>query len=288
VGGVYELSDADVFKLKQANDELSKVDRLEWPAAVSTISYGVRVGVRVNSPEYLDQVLSCLPPGWKPSSSRIVERIYSVIAGPRRLNRIYCDGAEIAKSRDLKRMLDALESELQLFVAEYSPRRVFIHAGVVGWRGKAIIIPGRSYSGKTTLVKTFVEAGATYYSDEYAVLDSKGFVHPYPRALGVRETDAFDQTKYTIESLGGIAGRKPLPVAMVIVSQFKKKANWRPQRLSPGQGTLALLANAVAVRREPELTLTALQQIAPHAEILKGKRGEARPMVDSILGNWNQ
>ena len=61
-------------------------------------------------------------------------------------------------------------------------------------------------------------------------------------------THAETQTKYTIESLGGIAGRKPLPVGMVIVSQFKKKANWRPQRLSPGQGTLALLANAVAVR----------------------------------------
>src|SRR6185295_11682383 len=110
--------------------------------------------------------------------------------------------------------------------AEYAPNRVFIHSGVVGWHGKAILIPGRSYSGKTTLVKEFVQAGATYYSDEYAVLDSKGLVHPYPRALGVRETDAFNQTKYTIESLGGTAGRKPLPVGMVIVSQFKKTAKW--------------------------------------------------------------
>jgi len=267
---------------------MAKVDSLKWPAALSTISFGVRIGVRANNSEYLDQVLACLPPGWKPSSSSNVERIYSVVAGARRINRIYCDGTEIAKSRDLKRMLDALESELQLFVAEYAPRRVFIHAGVVGWRGKAIIIPGRSYSGKTTLVKEFVQAGATYYSDEYAVLDSKGLVHPYPRTLGVRETDAFDQTKHTIESLGGVVGRKPLPVGMVIVSQFKKKAKWRPQRLSAGQGTLALLANAVGVRREPELTLAALQQLAPGAEILKGNRGEAKPMVDSILRNWDR
>jgi hypothetical protein len=281
------LSEITKFKLRQPDDDLAKVDSLDWAAGLSTISYGVRIGVRVNNAEYLDQVLSCLPPGWRPSSSTTVERVYSVVAGPRRINRIYCNGAEIAKSRDLKRLLDALESELQLFVAEYAPNRVFIHAGVVAWRGKAIIIPGRSYSGKTTLVKTFVEAGATYYSDEYAVLDSKGLVHPYPRALGVRETDAFDQTKYTIDSLGGTAGRKPLPVAMVIVSQFKKNAKWRPEQLSAGQGTLALLANAVAVRREPEMTLTALQQITPHAQILKGNRGEAKSVVEFILRNWS-
>src|SRR5882724_4994011 len=273
---------------------MAKLERLEWPAGLSTISFGVRVGIRVNNAAYLQQVLSCLPPGWRTSLSQMVERVYSIEIGTksassraRRMSRIYCDGSEIGKSRDLKRLLDALESDVQLFVAEYAPRRVFIHAGVVGWQGKAIVIPGRSYSGKTTLVKTFVEAGATYYSDEYAVLDSKGLVHPYPRALGVRETDAFDQTKITIESLGRVAGRKPLPVGMVIVSQFKKSGKWRPQTLSAGQGTLALLANAVAVRREPEMTLSALQQIVPHSEILKGNRGEAGPMVDAILRNWN-
>ena len=280
------MLDTYAFRLRESTDELDKIDSLGWAAGLATISFGVRIGIRVNNIEYLQQVLSCLPPGWKPSSSKIVERIYSIVAGARRINRIYCDGTEIGQSRDLKRMLDALESELQLFVAEYSPRKVFIHAGVVGWRGKAIIIPGRSYSGKTTLVKEFVHAGATYYSDEYAVLDSNGLVHPYPRALGVRETDAFDQTKHTIESLGGVAGRKPLPVGMVIVSQFKKTAKWRPQLLSAGQGTLALLANAVAIRREPEMTLSALQQVTPGAEILKSNRGEAKTVVDSILKNW--
>ncbi len=31
-------------------------------------------------------------------------------------------------------------------------------------------------TGKTTLVKAMVEAGATYYSDEFAVLDKEGLV----------------------------------------------------------------------------------------------------------------
>ena len=83
-------------------------------------------------------------------------------------------------------LFDPLESHLQLYVAEWARRRIFVHAGVVGWRGRAILVPGRSFSGKTALIAAFVRAGATYYSDEYAVLDAKGRVHPYPRRLSIR------------------------------------------------------------------------------------------------------
>jgi predicted ATPase len=44
-------------------------------------------------------------------------------------------------------------------VATEAPRRVFVHAGVVGWKGQAILVPGRSYSGKTTLIAALMKAG---------------------------------------------------------------------------------------------------------------------------------
>jgi hypothetical protein len=281
-------------KVKESAVESDKLDQIKWQAQMSVNSYGVRFGIRINNNERYQRVLSALPPGWKASTSRNVQRQYSILIGERKINsrsrpmhRIYCGGEKLSESRDLTLLLDGLESDIQLFVAEYAPRRVFIHAGVVAWQGKAIIIPGRSYSGKTTLTREFVRAGAAYYSDEYAVLDSNGLVHPYPRPLGIRETAAFVQTKHTIESLGGKAGKKPLPVGIVIVSKFKQGAKWRPQRLSAGQGTLELLANAVAIRRAPEMTLAALQPIVSNALIFKGNRGEAKYVVDSILSNWN-
>ena len=47
---------------------------------------------------------------------------------------------------------------------------------IVTWgRGRAIVIPGRTFSGKSTLVAELVRAGATYYSDEYAVEDETTF-----------------------------------------------------------------------------------------------------------------
>jgi hypothetical protein len=281
----YKVIDANQFILKDTSEEMSKIDRLKWEIALPIVSYGVRFGIRANRAEDWIRIQEHLPPGWKPSKSSVIDRLYSFVIG--RTKKLYNGGLEIGKTTNLTRLLDAFESEVQLYVAEYAPKKVFIHAGVVGWQGRAIIIPGRSYSGKTTLVAELVKAGATYYSDEYAVLDSDGKVHPYPRPLGIRKTDAFEQTKHKVESLGGVAGKKPLPVGLVIVSKFKKGAKWRPQRLSAGQGTLALLSNSVAIRRQPELTLAALQKIAPFAQVLKGVRGEAAVVVESVLRDWN-
>ena len=100
-------------------------------------------------------------------------------------------------------MLEALERDLQLYVAEQALRRVFVHAGVVGWRGRAIVIPGRTMSGKTTPVRALARAGATYYSDEYAVLDERGRVHPYLKPMSIQENGGGRPKKILPEALGG-------------------------------------------------------------------------------------
>ena len=72
---------------------------------------------------------------------------------------------------------------------------------------------------------------------------------------------------------------------MILVSEYKAGARWRPatRKISAGQGALALLANAVAARREPKKMLATLQQVVAHATILKSSRGEAKEVVQAIL-----
>lgn len=230
-----------------------------------------------------------LPPGWKPASSLVVERLYSLVIGGesarpnlRRFHLLYANAARVGRSTDLENVLQLFESDLQLYVAEAAPRRVFVHAGVVGWRGRAILIPGRSLSGKTTLVAELVRAGATYYSDEYAVLDQRGRVHPYARRLGIRG-DGFQSERRAVEQLGGTRGTKPLPVGLVVVTRYSPGARWRPRSLSAGQGALALLDNTVSIQRQPEVVFPVLKQVASKAPIIRGVRGEAGHIVDSIL-----
>lgn len=270
---------------------MEKIDRLGWAAGISFTSYGVRVGVRANNADALRAALPYFPPGWKRADETIVERLYSLVLnenkeerrGVRRFNLLYGDIARLARTKDSDELLESFASDLHLHVAEMAQRRVFVHAGVVAWKGKAILFPGRSHAGKTTLVAELVKAGAIYYSDEYAVLDGRGRVHPFARPLQIRDEQSGRQKRHAIEELGGRAGVKPLQVGLVLLSQYKPGAKWRPRQLSAGQGVLEMFAQTVSARRQPEQALAALEQVAAQATILKSARGEAVEIVDAIL-----
>jgi hypothetical protein len=201
------------------------------------------------------------------------------------LNLVYADLELIARVPSPDDALALMEGNLQIYTAALAKNRIFVHAGVVGWQGRAIVIPGTSYSGKSTLVVELVRAGATYYSDEYAVFDRRGHVHPYARSLSMREKTTGQTERFPVGSLGGVAGVEPLPVGLVVASTYKPGAQWRPRNLSPGLAILALLSHTLPARRQPRMSLEVLQRAVKRARVVKSSRGEAREVVDSILGN---
>ena len=138
----------------------------------SFVCHRVRIRIEANDAAALARARAQLPHGFKLISAPRVDRRFelSVAAkrGKRRLQTLYADGSRVT-SGDAGRVLQRLESAVRLTIAELAPHQLFIHAGVVAWKGKAIVIPGRSFAGKSTLVAEFVREGAIYYSDEYAV-----------------------------------------------------------------------------------------------------------------------
>jgi len=262
---------------------MDKIDRLGWADGLSLNSYGVRIGLRVNDSTILKELAARLPPGTKPAAFVVVDHLYSIIGS--RASLAYWNLNRFARAREFGEVLEAFESHVQLTVAEHAPRRIFVHAGVVGWKDRAILIPGLSYSGKTTLVDQLIRAGATYYSDEYAVFDQRGRVHPYPRALGMRFPGSGESKKVRAEEVGAVVGSKPLRVGLVVATNYKAGARWRPRQVTRGTGVLELMSNTVAARSQPELALTVLPAALESARILKGVRGEASEIVESILAS---
>ena len=254
----------------------------QWIATRSVLAYGVVVGLRTNKRELLDRFSGYLPPLWKHSSARVVDRMYSLRVSKSRYE-LFEDADLAIGSRSLRLVLESFATRLKAYIAEMARRRVFVHAGAVGWRKTAIIIPGRSMSGKTSLVRELVRAGATYYSDEYAVLDMRGRVHPYPQPLAIRNPRPSVQQNRRVEELGGVAGDKPLPVGLVVVTRYEADARWRPRQLTSGQGLLELLNNTIPARRKPEIVMPTLQRAVCEAIVLKGVRGGASETVDLIL-----
>jgi hypothetical protein len=274
-------------------DRLLEADNrhcLGWTVGQSYTAYGLRFGLRSNDPSALAQVASRVPLGWQPSSLDEVDIWYSFHVAPRseleaqhRDHLLYCDSTLLARSVDSASLFTAFENHAQLLTAFSAKDYLFVHAGAVGWQGRAMLIPGRSMAGKTTLVGALVQAGATYYSDEYAVLDKDGRVHPYALPLSIRENMGQIGRKTPVESIGGQAGVEPLPVGLVVVTQYQPRARWRPQVLSPAQALLALMDNTVAAQREPHYTMPILRQVVMNAHTIQSKRGSAKPIAHALL-----
>jgi hypothetical protein len=261
-----------------------------WQACLCGTAYGVRLALRADRREALEWLHDCVPPGWRPGPAPLVDRLYSwCVAGePRRpgeqpCHRLYADRRRLVRTACREELLAHLESDLQLFVAERSPGFVFVHAGAVGWKGRALLLPGRSYSGKSTLVAALLRAGATYYSDEYAVLDAQGRVHPYPRRLSLRQPAGRPPMRCPPEALGACAGVAPLPVGLVALTRYRPGGRWRPQPVSPGEAVLALVRHTVPIRRRPDAVLDALRQVVTRHCVVRGPRGEADETAQDLL-----
>jgi hypothetical protein len=261
-------------------------DGVRWCLSFSVTAYGVQVRIRSNEGSLIDDILAHLPPGSVSSEYAEVGREYGFVvdadSAGRPRHSLYINQILYARC-GLPELLRIFETDVQILVAEMAPERVFVHAGAVGWRGRAIVIPGRSFTGKSTLVAALVRAGADYYSDEYAVLDAAGSVHPYARPLSIRTIDGSSATKTTADALGGRFGTTPIPVGLIVISKFIAGAEWKPEKLSAGQGILALFANTVSARRIPNIVLPTLRQIVETATIVGSDRGEAAEIVKSLL-----
>lgn len=173
-----------------------------------------------------------------------------------------------------------LRSDLDFRIAVFAREGLFVHAGVVGWRGRAIVVPGRSRTGKTRLVAELVRHGARYYSDEYAVLGEDGRVCPYARSWSLR--DSSDGV------VGGVPGpwplgSDPIPLSLVVSTSYRPDATWHPETIRGGRALFPLVANTVLARKNPDQLLRLAVKLAPDVVALQGPRPDAGIVAPQLL-----
>ncbi len=246
------------------------------------VACGVEVAVASDDAALLDSLLLQLSPPFSPGpelapSARQQLELRRADGGIV-LRR---DRRTVARCDRQDHLLGALERELERLVSRESAELLFVHAGVVAWNDGALVLPGRSGSGKSTLVAALVRAGATYYSDEFAVLDDDARVHPYPRPLALRTPGGVERMR--VELLGGTIGERPLPVRLVVLARHRHGAPFRPERLPPGRAVLGLLRHTVTARKRPERALEILSRLCGQALGWAGDRGEADDVAPLLL-----
>ena len=239
---------------------------------------------------HLDPARMHLPFSWRAVEDREPDAPVSIrydvrsgVPGGLPAYRVYAGTELVAEARALPDAGRALAAHAESFVAERASEHLFVHAGVVAWEGRAIVMPGASFAGKTTLVQAWLEAGATYYSDEFAVLDRAGRVHPFARPLAIRDGSTALTRLVPAAALGAETGTTALPVGLVLVTSYRAGARWRPRQLTPAPTLLALMRHTVAARGKPEHSMPILKHAVSEGIALAGLRGEAGPLVSAVL-----
>jgi hypothetical protein len=249
-------------------------------------AYGVRFEIRVTDREAIRMIRRVLPfYSTELDADAPVDRCFSLVwniddSGE---DALYDGDTEVARRADTQRLTALLDTCVRMAIGEDSPNFLLIHAGVVGWHSRAMVFPANSYSGKTTLVAELVKRGAVYYSDEYAVIDEHGQVHPYPKPLSMRKAGEYQQTDIDVAEFNGVQGTEPLCAGLVLLTAFEKEADWAPERLTEGRAVLELIPFTLSIRKNTEFALKVLNLIAKDAIILSSKRGEISDVVDLIL-----
>jgi hypothetical protein len=264
------------------------------PAVLAFSLFGVQIEVRVEDASLVERILTCLPPGRRTDTTARIDRTYEILrtapgwsgkmesgshAGEQYL---LADRSLVSQSSDADALCHRFQSDLERFLAIRARTHAVVQAGVVGWQGRAIVIPGRRVSGKTTVVEALMREGAEYYSDDYAVIDPNGFVSPCPRPLWIRRSRQLRQDG-VFQEPGVVLDRAPLPIRSIIVTEYQPGAAWQPRRLTPGEAVLALLANAPAARHQPGYLLRTFGVTARGAVTWSGPRGDAAQFARDLL-----
>lgn len=255
------------------------------PTGMTSVAFefeGVKLLVVSDRPEVSERIPGLLPPGATACPPDEAEESFGLLSAPDGQYVFTRGGDWVSRNVDLEFGLTMLESQIRIYIGIHAPGRIFVHAGVVIVDGRAIVLPGRSFAGKTTLVGAFLRAGASYHSDEYAVLDERGWVHPYTSPLSVRG-EGETRTPVRPEQLGVATGDGAEPVGAIVVTSYRPGAGWSPHPLTPGRAALALLHNTVAALERHAEALPVLHRATEGALLLEGDRGEAEPVVEDVL-----
>ncbi len=157
-----------------------------------------------------------------------------------------------------------------------------VHAGAVQWGERALLLPGSTHAGKSALVAELLRRGATYFSDEYALIDSEGLVHPYPRPLLLRNGRP-EQVPMLPGECNASVGEVPAPIGWILSLQYLPEYTWNVTAITQSEAVLTLLRNTPHILAESPDMVRAFKRAVAGAVCFAGHRNEAVEAVDHIL-----
>jgi hypothetical protein len=157
-----------------------------------------------------------------------------------------------------------------------------VHAGAVLLGDLALLFPGASHSGKSSLVAELLRHGAICYSDEYALIDSEGLVHAYPRPLLLRNGGS-EQTAVLPFELNARVASSPAEVGWILSLQYEAGGSWKIDEVPQSLALLSLLRNTPHTLADSPQIVRSFRRAVAGARCFEGQRGESSDAVCQIM-----
>ena len=167
-----------------------------------------------------------------PSPNHLVIRNGSVV--------LY-DGADLVDGG-----LALLNTATELLAGACGDGLVF-HAACIGWGDRAVLVPGGSGMGKTTLTGWLLRRGALFVSDEIVHVDTEGRASSFPRALVFKGANRTSTSPAFVRAhvLGAATAAGPLTIAAILCVERRDRCAFALEPLSRGEAALRLMSALV-------------------------------------------
>ncbi len=267
---------------------MKRSDSKKMPLPIMFESFGVRVRILGSTQRIVNRAFRtaqrALVGKLSPYVGDVVDHTFEFRLTPKRGINLYHNDKYVTSSPYGVGLLNYFDSILRVTIGEWARGFVFLHAGVVGWKGKALILPGHSHSGKSTAILSLVKAGAAYLSDEFAIIDEVGNVHSFERPINIRSATGGNKDVSAIDpaTMGNVFIGS-MPVGGILFTQFVSGVAWSPRSLTPGTALMKLAEQALSIRKESEFTIRTLKLTVEDSVLLEGERPDSDEWAVNFL-----
>lgn len=195
---------------------------------------------------------------------------------------IRVDGRQAVRVADEASAVRAVNHELLHGLMLHRRELFYVHAGVVRVGDAAIVLPGLSRAGKSTLALALVQQGAQLVSDEVLAFDPRsGLVEPVLRAIKIRDAcvEYFPALASRFVGTGecrflpfddarGVAAGRAASrarVRMVVAPSWQATASDDLIEISQGEAILELTKSALNFGTHREASIDHLVALVEHA-----------------------
>ncbi len=160
------------------------------PESIDLSIFGCLVNVQVKSDLILTLLIEIFSAFNVSKSLQNPDLEYSIVSASKGISSfsVFRDKVLVGTSDSMGYLLYIFEKDLTVELQKIRSDLFFLHAAVLEWEGKCIVLIAPSGVGKSTTAWALINNSFGYLSDELAPINLNDMtVHGYPRALGLKQ-----------------------------------------------------------------------------------------------------